>query len=252
MISAVVLAKNEEQNIERCLKSLSWVDELIVIDDASSDKTKVISQNNKARVISRNLNNDFSGQRNFALKQARGEWVFFVDADEEVDLALKQEIQNQINQKNNSINGYFFKRIDFFQNTWLTYGEISAVRLLRLARKNAGQWQRPVDETWEIKGKTKTFNQPLKHYPHQSLTEFLTSINTRSSLNAQVFFDQGKKNTFFDWFKPILKFKQNYFLRFGFLDKTPGLVFAILMSLHSFMVRAKLYLLIKNNEKSTC
>ena len=91
-LTGVVLTRNEEKNIRRCLKSLKFCDEIIVIDDESNDKTKEIIKILGVKVFSRKLNNSFSGQRNFALKKALGEWVLFVDADEIVTSNLKNEI----------------------------------------------------------------------------------------------------------------------------------------------------------------
>lgn len=251
MISAVVLAKNEEKNIRRCLEGLKWCDEILVIDDDSDDRTVGIAERFGARVIKHSLSRDFAQQRNFGLEKARGEWVFFVDADERVSGKLTNEIQtltrsNAVIQI--GVNGFYLKRVDFFMGRWLKYGEIGKIRILRLARKDAGKWVRSVDEKWEVAGKTKVLTNPLLHYSHSSLTKFLTSINERSSLNAQEFYEEGKRITFGEWLKPLVKFVQNYFFRLGFLDGTAGFVFAVLMSLHSFMVRGKLYLLWQKKE----
>lgn len=247
MISAVVLARNEEKNINECLQSLKFCDELIVIDDNSYDKTREIAESCGAKVINHPLNRDFAAQRNFAQRQADNEWILFIDADERVGNELKDEILFSINS-NNSANGFYFRRIDFFMGKWLKYGEIGSTRILRLARKGSGEWKRKVDEVWEVKGKTEVFENPLLHYSHPTLLEFLSSINERSTINAEEFFNQGKKLSFWEWLKPIVKFKLNYFLRLGFLEGTAGFVFAVLMSLHSFMVRGKLYLLWKKKE----
>ena len=96
MISAVVLTKNEEKNIKRCLESLTLADEIIIIDDYSTDFTirKIEKTNKKAKIYKRHLNNDFAGQRNYGLSKAKGEWVLFVDADEIIPEALASEIYN--------------------------------------------------------------------------------------------------------------------------------------------------------------
>src|SRR5687767_12381044 len=92
MISVVIITKNEEKNIEECLSSVSWCDEIIVIDDNSDDKTAEIAKNKGAKVITHALNNDFSAQRNFGLSVAKGDYVLFVDADERISPALWYEI----------------------------------------------------------------------------------------------------------------------------------------------------------------
>lgn len=241
MISAVVLTRNEEKNIQDCLEGLSWCKEILVIDDNSSDQTRAMAQKLGARVLEHSLGNDFAQQRNFGLKEAKHDWIFFVDADERVSPELAEEIKKKITKT--TTGGFYFKRIDFFMGRWLRHGEVGKIRILRLARRGSGHWERNVDEKWKVEGETETFKNPLFHYPHQTLSEFLTSINERSDLNAECFYQEGRKTSFLEWLKPLGKFVWNYFFLFGFLDQTAGFVFGVLMSLHSFLVRGKLYLL---------
>jgi len=247
MISAVVLAKNEERNIKECLAGLAWSNEIVVIDDYSDDQTVGVIRGireieGKTKIFQRRLNGNFSQQRNFGLEKTKGEWVLFVDADERVSERLKEEIKLAMASDKN-IDSFFFRRIDFFLGKWLKHGEIGSVRILRLAKKGKGRWKRKVDETWEVDGPTRTFVNPLLHFPHPSLADFLTSINERSTLNAQEAFEEKVRVSFLDWFKPLAKFLLNYFFRAGFLDESQGFIFAVLMSFHSFLVRGKLYLL---------
>lgn len=277
MISAVVLAKNEERNLKDCLSGLSWCDEIIVIDDNSKDKTEIMAKRCGAKVMSHSLEGDFSRQRNFGLNMSKGGWIFFVDADERVSPALAEEIKKKtraVTIVTQRVNGFYLKRRDFFMGRWLRHGEIGGwgkigriwgirdvgefggvegfgklggIKILRLAKKEAGLWSGKVDEKWMIKGKTETLVNPLLHYPHPRLAEFLESINERSSLNAQQFYKDGVKMGFLEWLKPLVKFVWNYFFLGGFLDGAEGFVFAVLMSMHSFLVRGKLYLLWKKS-----
>ncbi len=242
MISTIVLTKNEEKNIEACLKTLKWSDEVIVIDDHSQDRTVELAEKLGAKVFKRDLNQDFAGQRNFGLEKAKNKWVLFVDVDERVSSQLRAEIQRAIQK---DFSGFYLKRKDFLFGKELKHGETSRVRLLRLARRDAGKWQRRVDEVWEIIGKTGTLRNPLLHYSHPTMADFLKSVNFKSTLNAQVFYEEGKKTRFFDWLKPLVKFFQNWVFRLGFLDGMPGFIMALMMSFHSFLVRSKLYLLWK-------
>lgn len=243
MVSVIVLTKNEEKNIEECLKTLKWVDEVIVVDDDSKDRTVEIAGEMGARVFSRALGGDFSVQRNFALRQAQGKWVLFLDADERVSPQLRAEIKSVISDQGSVISGFYLKREDRMWEKALKHGETANVRLLRLGKKGAGEWRRKVDEVWEISGQTAVLKNSLIHYPHQTLAEFLESINFFSTLNARAFYDEGKRTTFLDWFKPPAKFIQNFIFRLGFLDGMPGFLVALMMSFHSFLVRAKLYLI---------
>jgi glycosyltransferase involved in cell wall biosynthesis len=112
MISAVIITKNEEENIKRCLQSLSWCDEIIVVDDDSTDKTVEIAKKSGAKVYNRTMNSDFSAQRNFGLEKAKGDWVLFIDADEKVTSALWYEIMSHTNNPINEYAGFYIKRID--------------------------------------------------------------------------------------------------------------------------------------------
>ena len=269
MFSVVILTKNEEKNIKECLETVGWADEILVIDDNSTDKTPEIvssfakamedkqSSKLKVKIYERDLNGDFASQRNFGLEKAGGparnasqsdaggDWVLFVDADERVTPKLRDEIKRIVDYKYAAGNGFYLKREDVMWGKVLRHGETANVRLLRLGRKDAGKWERRVDEFWNIEGEISELENSLLHYPHQTMTEFLESINYFSTLNARAFYDEGKKTTLKDWFKPPAKFIQNWILRGGFFDGMPGFAVALLMSFHSFLVRAKLYLLWK-------
>jgi len=244
-ISAVILTKNEEGNLDRCLKSVSFCDEIVIIDDFSSDKTVEIAKRYKAKVCKRELNNDFSNQRQFAFNKASGEWLLFIDADEEVSLELKKDIKNVLFQGNQKIVAYYIKRRDIWWGRELRYGETQKVRnkgLIRLIKKNHGQWYGLVHEVLKTKEATSCLSGFLNHYPHPTLTEFINDINRYSSLRAKELFSQKKgTNTCQIIFYPFLKFLLNYFIYLGFLDKAPGFVYAFMMSFHSFLVRVKLY-----------
>jgi len=240
MISVVVLTKNEEKNIKECLESLQWADEIIIVDDYSQDKTRKIAQKFGAKVFKHRLGDNFANQRNFGLKKARGDWVLFVDADERVPPLLAKEIRIATVKKHFS--GFYLKRKDYFLGRWLNHGETAHLKFLRLAKKNSGRWQRGVHEFWQIeKGRIGELKEPLLHYSHSNLTEFLEDINYFSTLDAQIFYQEKKKLAFLDWLKPLLKFIQNYFLRLGFLDGFPGLIMALMMSLYSLTVRIKVW-----------
>jgi len=245
MVSAVILSKNEQKNIIRCLESLSWCNEIIIIDDFSTDETLEIAKKLGAKVYQRHLDDNFATQRNFGLEKVKGDWVFFVDADEKISAELAAEIKFQIsNSKHQKVNGFYFKRRDKFLGKWLNHGETASIRLLRLARKNSGQWQGVIHEAWQVKGRTKILKNPILHERQITISDFLNRINQYSTIRAKELFEQGKKTDFFLIITfPLGKFIQNFFLRLGFLDGFPGFAMAFLMTLHSLLVRCKLYFL---------
>jgi len=248
MITAIILTKNEEKNIKDCLKSLSWCDEKIVIDDKSEDRTLEIAQKLGTKAYSHRLIN-FSDQRNFGLEKAKNDWILFIDADERIPQALWYEIMQYVNEPIENFSGFFLKRIDVMWGKELKHGESGTLKLLRLGKKENGKWKGIVHEKWNISGKTGTLNNPLYHYPHQTIGDFLKEINRYTDLRARELYDQGiKTNWFLILLYPKTKFILNYFIRLGFLDGLPGLVTALMMSFHSFLVRGKLWLLWQNKK----
>lgn len=244
MLSVVIITKNEESRIEKCLKSVLFCDEIIVIDDYSKDSTVNIAKKYTKKIIKRKLSTDFSKQRNFGLSKAKNEWVLFIDADEVVPNSLKQEIAKTLKQKRNTINGYYIPRTDIFLGKKLRYGETGNIKLLRLARKSKGKWVRPVHEVMEVEGESQTLVYALLHYSHSSLAGFIKKINYYSTINARYLYDKKAVIHKIDLILyPSTKFILNFILKRGFLDGYYGYIFAIVMSMHSFLTRAKLYLL---------
>lgn len=248
LLSAIVLTKNEEHNLIACLKSLHFVSEIVVIDDCSTDKTLVIAKKFKARIYIHSLNNNFSAQRNYGLKHAHGEWVLFVDADEQVSPSLAKEIVRTITN-NSKIEGYFIRRIDIIWNKKISHGEMGSFgsfgkgSILRLARKNAGKWKRRIHEVWNIRGETGILLNELHHFPHQTYREFLSDISERAFLHAQSNSEEGKNSSVVKIiFWPIGKFLYNFIFKFGFLDGIEGFIIAITMSFHSFIAWSFLWL----------
>lgn len=240
MISAVVLTHNDETHLGTTLASLAWCDEIIVVDDFSTDKTEAVAKKFATVVFKRSLKDDFSAQRNFGLSKAKGDWVFFVDSDEIVSQELAQEVKKAI--KSEQYEGFTLRRKDFIFGRWLERGETSKVRLLRIAKKDVGQWTRPVHEVWNIHEDVGELFTPLEHFPHQNVAQFLDEINVYSSLNARYLYDQ---KVLVSWWHivgyPVGKFFLNFIFYLGFLDGTAGALVAIFMSLHSFLTRAKLW-----------
>lgn len=240
-IASVVITKNEKKDIKSCLKSIDWCDEVIVIDDNSTDGTPTIAKSLGAYVYSRSSGENFAAQRNFALKKVKSEWVLFVDADERVSKKLQAEIQNAIKRKKD-VAGYKIKRQDIFLGKKLRFGEAAGVELLRLGRKNRGAWKRPVHEVWELDGKIDRLKHNLIHYPHQTIADFLSKINYYTEIESEYRKNRGLGSNMFELFLyPTAKFVKNYILLLGFLDGFPGFVMAFMMSIHSLCVRVKIF-----------
>lgn len=241
-VSAIILAKNEEKKIIQTIKSLSFCDEVIVIDDESSDKTAEKAKNAGAKVIEHAKKNEFAGQRNWAMEQAKNDWILFIDADEEVTEDLKNEIGKLA--LNSNIVAYAIPRKDFFWETELKFGETRKAReqgIVRLIKKGGGVWIGAVHETFVPTGGVKKLNGYLNHNSHESLSSFIEDVNIYSSIRAEELAKIGKRFSLFELIAfPFFKFIYTYFILGGFLDGAAGFVYSFVMSFHSFLVRAKL------------
>ena len=237
-ITAILLHKNANETLKKAVESVRWCEEILILDDRSTVVPHDIAQQYQAKLISRTLNS-FADQRNFALQQATQPWVLYLDADEMVSHALRVEILNAITQ---SRDAFLIPRQDTFMGKVLHFGETSSVTFLRLAKKEAGQWSRVVHERWDVQGRIGVLHAPLLHTPHASLSTFIDKINRYTDLEV---IERKKQHKNFSCFEllvyPKLKFFYNYVVRLGFFDGFPGFCMAYMMSIHSCVIRIKMY-----------
>jgi len=244
-ITAIILAKNEEKKIEDAVATVSFCDEVLVINDDSSDKTREFAEKSGAHVLSHSKQNEFGGQRNWAMTQAKHDWILFIDADERVSPELQSEIVAILNNKNSSmLNSYSLPRRDFFWDHEMKYGETMKVRnkgIIRLMKKNSGVWVGSVHEIFISAGKSGMLHGFIDHKSHATLSEFIEDVNIYSTIRASELQKQGEKVSLFGLiFFPFGKFIYTYFILGGFLDGAQGFVYSFVMSFHSFLVRSKL------------
>lgn len=246
-ISLLLLTKNEQDNVKgwgSWLPKLSPINELIVIDDFSTDSTRTIlkslnSPTLKVRIFKRSLKNNFSLQRNYGLSKCKNNWVLFIDADE-------IPTENTINYINNlsPINGvnYSFKRNILYLGHTISHGQCLNDNQIKLFNKKEGKFIHPVHEVWKSNATTINTYQIIEHNSIKTLTNFLQKINSYSSVRALELFNQKKRTNLWEIiFYPKFKFLDLYLLKLGFLDGTPGIILSLSLSLHSFLVRAKLW-----------
>lgn len=177
---------------------------------------------------------DFAKERNTLLKKAKKEWVLFLDSDEVLTPELITEIDRVVS-KSKSINGYYLKRKNYFLGQYA-----GTDKILRLGRKNAGQWERRVHETWKISGRVGSLKNSIIHNTANKVSEMVDKINNYSTLHARVNRDEGKKTSLFRIvIYPKVKFIQS-------MLSGRGLVFSMLQSFHSFLAWAKQWELQKN------
>lgn len=240
-ITAVVLAKNEEKNLSLCLKKLVWVDEIIVVDDYSEDKTVEIARKFGARIFQRKLD-DFAAQRNFALKRVETEWVLLVDPDERVTPTLASEIQGAI--KKNNYAGFYFPRKNIIFGRWVKHSGWYPDWQLHLFKTRKGKYFEKVHEQVEIEGKVGYLKNNLIHYNFTDIGHFLSKrkFELYASLEAEHLLDRGYKFTWIDLVsKPTEEFLRRFFAEKGYLDGILGLILAGLQAAKEFVIYAMIW-----------
>lgn len=240
-LSVIILSKGEASTKE-AINSVSFADEVVVVLDGSEESPFPFSE--KVKVVRHDLAGNFSQQRNFGSSQAAGDWLLFLDADERLSDKLQKEIQKVLTSSTDGKDAYFLKRRDFFWGHELKFGETMTARVMgfvRLVKKNSGSWEGEVHERFVTKHLVGSLNGFIDHRPHQSIAEFLNSINYYSTVRAK---ELKNRNVHFSVVSLILnpfgKFIYTYFLKLGFLDGASGFVYSFMMSFHSFLTRAKL------------
>ncbi|MFH0909827.1 MAG: glycosyltransferase family 2 protein [bacterium] len=241
-ISACVITFNEERKIRRCLESLAWCDEIVVVDSHSTDRTVEICREFTDRIDQHDWLG-YVGQRNVIRELARYPWLLFLDSDEEVSPALRDEIQDELDRANGVFAGYEFPRLVYFNGKWIRHGEWYPDVKLRLFRKDAGrsEGQEPHDHV-VVTGPVKRLANPVWHYTYDDYRDQIEQMNRFSTITSQQKFVQ---DTRFRWsdllFRPLIHFVKGYFLRGGFLDGAHGFIIACTCSFGAFLKYAKLW-----------
>jgi len=248
-VSAVVIAKNEAKKIRQVVENLSFCGEVIVVDNESTDQTAIIATKSGAKVVSQKGQN-FAEVRNVGLKATNQPWVLFIDADETVSVELKNEIVQIINNPEIKTVGYQIKRTNYFLGHEMKYGEIGQDWVVRLAKKETGEWQRGVHEVWVVKGEVGRLKNPLVHQTAINLTDFLDKMIAFAKLHALANLAEGKKASFWKVLVyPKAKFVNAYILKAGWRDGVYGLVYAMTMAFHSFLAWGDAWVLQKKSAK---
>lgn len=242
-ISGIIIARDEENNISRAIRSLaSCCDEIIVADTGSRDTTKEVSARLGARVIEIPFKDGFSSVRNRAIASARHDLILFLDADEELDTQLHQQIA-QLKSTAERSHNYRLRRRDHFWGTYVMHGEVwhaAQQGILRLFWKDSGTFRGNVHEVFHSMLPAKLIPGTIIHRSHASIAGFLHKVNRYSSLRAEELIAAGRHVTLIELvFVPPAKFLYTYVFRLGFRDGTSGFVYSFMMSFHSFLVRAK-------------
>ena len=239
-VTATVITFNEAANIQAALESLSWADELIVIDSESTDDTVAIARRFTDRVIVRPWPG-YVAQKNFAAEQARHDWVFSLDADERVSPALAAAVQGVVKAPRSA--GYRVPRVTFHLGRWIRSTDWYPDYQLRLYDRRRGTWTgKYVHESVRVEGTVENLSGELLHYAYRDLAHHLQTMDRYTTLAARQMFEEGRRAGWVDLaLHPPAAFVRNYVLRGGFRDGVPGLIVSAMNARYVGLKFAKLW-----------
>jgi glycosyltransferase involved in cell wall biosynthesis len=243
-LSACIITYNEADRIEACLRSVSFCDEVIVVDSHSTDPTRERAAALGARVIERDWPG-YRSQKQFAVDAARNDWVLCLDADERVSDRLRAEIERCRERGFDGYAGFSLPRITEYFGRFLHHGNAYPDRLVRLFDRRRGGWVgREIHENTRVEGRIGRLKGYLEHYSYRSLTDHHNRMERYAQLMGQALHADGKRCGFGKvLLNPQWRFFRGYVLRLGFLDGWRGLVFALVES--SYVRRKYLYLYVR-------
>lgn len=238
-LSAVLITLNAAAQIEACLRSVAFCDEIVVVDSGSADGTVEKAQRLGARVIQSEWRG-FGPQKQFAVEQAGHDWVLCIDADERVSEALRASIETTLAAP--SGHAYRFARCNRFMGRYLRHGEGYPDWSLRLFDRRHARWSDDaVHEKVLADGAVGTLAGDLLHDSAETLDSYLAKQNRYTTLAAQEAMAKGRRATVAHvLLSPLLRFFKFYFIRLGFLDGLPGLVHILIGCGNSFAKYAKM------------
>ncbi len=243
-ITAIIPTLNEEIHIEEAIKSVSFADEIIVIDSFSKDGTVDLAEKYNAKIIKRKFD-DFSSQKNFAINQAKHSWIYILDADERVTPEVEKEILQAVKDPKGFV-GFYVRRTFYFCGKKLNYGGCQRDKVVRLFLKEYCKYSGVVHETIIAKGKLGFFKNKIEHYSYKSYDHYISKMNHYGALRGRQFYEEGRKVNFYHiLIKPPARFVIHYFIRLGILDGFPGYIFAKTQSYGVYTKYLKLWLLNK-------
>ncbi len=243
-VSVPVITCNEERNLARCLESVRALGaEIIVMDSGSTDATQQIARDFGARWIHKDWQG-YRDQKNAVLELCTQPWVLALDADEEVSLAMLNEILTFFRDGSaERFGGASFPRKVWFLGRWIKHGDWYPDRKLRLVRRHGARWGgSPEHDRMEIPGKVLKCRGDLHHFSFPDMARYVSKINVFAGEYLQRQLAEGTRWSLFETlFRPAWRFFRAYILRRGFLDGFPGLWIAVSTAYQTFVRHSRLY-----------
>ncbi|MCP4684284.1 MAG: glycosyltransferase family 2 protein [bacterium] len=250
-LSVVIITLNEEANLARCLESIKWVDEIVVIDSQSTDRTLEIAREYGV-IVHRPEWRGFGPAKREGVAKATGDWILSLDADEEVSPELADEIRGVLGDEDGS-SGFYIPRRTQFLGRWIYHCGWYPDPVLRLFRKAEGDFDdSPVHEKVVLRGRAGRLKSDLLHYSYPTLDSYFVKFNRYTNLASQKAYEEGARACAWDVVvRPFACFVKHYFLKRGFLDGLEGLIISVLSSCYVMTKYAKLRDLARRSERGT-
>jgi len=238
-ISATIITFNEERNVPRAIESLRAVDEVVVVDSGSTDRTVELAEKLGARVIESPWPG-YAKQKNFAAEQAQHDWILSIDADESLSEALEGEIW-QLKKNGPSFDAYTMPRMAQYLGRWIRHSGWYPDRKVRLYNRRKSKWIGEfVHEAVKVEGSVGHLESNLLHFTCNSLSEHLKTMDRYTTLAAEQLIAAGERPS---WGRLVLEppwtFFRTYVLKLGILDGVEGLAIANMAALYNFVKYAK-------------
>ncbi len=244
-ITAIIPTLNEEIHIEAAIKSVSFADEIIVIDSYSTDNTVSLAEKHKVKIIKRKFD-DFSSQKNYAIVQAKHPWIYILDADERVTPAVEKEILEAVKNPKDKV-GFYVRRSFYFAGKKIKYSGWQRDKVIRLFLKENCKYSGVVHETIKTSGELGFFKNKIDHFGYKNYNHFISKIHQYGELKAKELHTKGKTvNAFHVLIKPPFRVFTHFVLRKGFLDGYAGLMLSITQGYAVLTRYIKLWLLNRN------
>ena len=248
-ISVVIIAKNEEKKIARCIDSVKWADDIVVVDGFSTDRTCELARSLGANVVQRTFTGSFADDRNAGMENAKNDWVLTLDADEVVTGDFRTALEKMLRQGSGKTDVYKYKRVNFFLGKRMEHGGWTHY-VPNLVRKGAVRFDGKVHEVPVYKGEVGTIDAVIEHHPFDSIAQFVERQNRYTDIASKDIMEKDgvledsriKKEL---TLKPFKIFWKSYVKKQGYKDGLYGLVFAILFAFIHFLKWSKYWDLVK-------
>lgn len=239
-LALVVVTKNEENHIERCLRSVPFASDVVVLDSGSEDRTLILARECGARIFVEEWRG-FGPQKKRGAELAEQDWILSLDADEALSPELAEEI-SRVFETLDPHTGYLLPRRSFHLGRWIDHGGWRPDRQLRLFNRRHSQWNEARVHEKVIVEKTARLNEPILHWVFDDLSDQVITNDKYSSLQARALFDRGARFSLWKLiFKPWGKFFETYFFKRGFMDGLPGFIISVSAAYSLFLRFAKLW-----------